>query len=188
MTTLVFFLEERSAAEMLKGLLPRVLPEGISVEYHPFEGKQDLEKRLPKLLRAWRRPDCRFVLIRDQDAGDCRIVKRRLSDLCRKGGHPDILIRIACRELESFYLGDLAAVESGLGFKGIAGRQNGRKFRNPDQLRSPSRELERLTKGRYQKILGSRRIGPRLSLEGNRSHSFGVLVSGIRRLFVGEDG
>ncbi|MFP4419033.1 MAG: DUF4276 family protein [Desulfococcaceae bacterium] len=187
MTALVFFLEEPSAAEMLKGLLPRVLPEGIPVEYRPFEGKQDLEKRLPRLLRAWRRPNCRFVVIRDQDAGDCQILKRRLVNLCKEGGSPNVLIRIACRELESFYLGDFAAVEKGLELKGIARKQNGRKFRTPDQLRSPSRELERLTKGRYQKILGSRRIGPCLSLEGNRSHSFGVLVSGIRSLLVEED-
>lgn len=184
MTALVFFLEEPSAGEMLKGVLPRVLPEGISVEYRPFEGKQDLEKRLPRLLRAWRRPDCRFVVIRDQDTGDCQIVKRRLVNVC---SNPDVLIRIACRELESFYLGDLAAVEKGLGLKGIARKQNGRKFRNPDRLGSPSQELERLTKGRYQKVLGSRLIGPFLSLEGNRSHSFGVLVSGIRSLFAGED-
>lgn len=187
MTALVFFLEEPSAAEMLKGVLPRVLPEGISVEYRPFEGKQDLEKRLPKLLRAWRRPDCRFVVIRDQDAGECKTVKGRLVDLCKEGGRPDVLVRIACQELESFYLGDLAAVEKGLALKGIAKRQNSQKYRNPDRLRKPSQELERLTKGRYQKIAGSRRIGPCLSLKGNRSHSFGVLVSGIRSLFAEED-
>jgi hypothetical protein len=187
MTALVFFLEEPSAAEMLKGLLPRILPEEISVEYRPFEGKQDLEKRLPKLLRAWRRPDCRFVVIRDQDAGECQTAKRRLVDLCKEGCRPDVLIRIACRELESFYLGDLAAVEKGLNLNGIARKQNSRKYRNTDQLGKPSQELERLTKGRYQKIAGSRRIGPCLSLKGNRSHSFVVLVSGIRSLFSGVD-
>lgn len=56
MTTLVFFLEEPSAKEMLKGLLPRVLNETFQSRYVVFEGKQDLEKNLIKKLRGWRTP------------------------------------------------------------------------------------------------------------------------------------
>ena len=41
MKTLVFCLEEPSAREMLKGVLPRLLPEGIDVKYLVFEGKQE---------------------------------------------------------------------------------------------------------------------------------------------------
>lgn len=179
---IVFFLEEPSAKEMLQGLLPRLLPCGVAVRYVTFQGKQDLEKNLEKRLKGWREPDSAFVIMRDQDSGDCRVIKEGLAKLCRQAGKEDALVRIACRELESFYLGDLAAVEKGLDVGGIRRQQQKRKFRSPDQLGSPSGELEKLTKNRYQKIAGSRAIGPHLSLEGNCSRSFNVLVSGIRAI------
>jgi hypothetical protein len=89
-------------------------------------------------------------------------------------------VRIACRELESFYLGDLQAVESGLGVSGLAGKQNKAKFRDPDRLSSPSRELEKLTGNRYQKIAGTRAIAPYLDLRAPRSRSFHHLLRAIR--------
>ncbi len=41
MRELVFFLEERSAAAMLEGLLPKLLPDDVVPRYVTFEGKQD---------------------------------------------------------------------------------------------------------------------------------------------------
>jgi hypothetical protein len=58
-------------------------------------------------------PDSFFVVLRDQDSGDCLEIKERLMALCGRAGKEDALVRIACRELESFYLGDLKAVERG---------------------------------------------------------------------------
>lgn len=93
-----------------------------------------------------------------------------------------MLIRVACRELESFYLGDLAAVEQGLGLKNLKSQQQGRKFRDPDALGNPAEELFRLTNNVYDKMAGSRAIAPFLSLEKNCSRSFNVLLSGIKKL------
>lgn len=183
MNELVFLLEEESAEEMLKGLLPRVLPPGIIPRFITFEGKQDLEKQLTKRIRGYRNPRARFIVLRDQDSNpDCRAVKERLVELCTTAGRSDVLVRIACRELESFYLADLAAVERGLGVGGLAHQQDNRKFRNPDYLGSPARELRKLTKGLYQKIGGSRVIAPHLDLDNSRSSSFRNLVAGIRRV------
>lgn len=50
--TLVFLLEELSMKVFLEGLLPRVLPEHIGVQLIPHEGKSDLEKSIPRKLRA----------------------------------------------------------------------------------------------------------------------------------------
>lgn len=75
MKTFVFFLEEPSALEMLEGVLPRILPADIQIRYLAFQGKQDLEKNLKKRLRGWRLPDSIFIVIRDQDSGDCKAVK-----------------------------------------------------------------------------------------------------------------
>ena len=46
MMELVFFLEEPSAKEMLKGLLPRLIKNEIVYRFIVFEGKSDLEKIL----------------------------------------------------------------------------------------------------------------------------------------------
>ena len=138
MTHLVFFLEEPSAREMLKGLLPKLLPSHATVQYVVFDGKQDLEKQIGRKLRAWQPPLPRFVILRDQDGGDCHSVKARLVQFCAEAGRPGALVRIACRELESWYLGDLAAVERALGLSGLASHQNNRKYRLPDNLANAS--------------------------------------------------
>lgn len=181
MTHLVFFLEEPSAREMLQGVLPKVLPEHVTADFIVFEGKQDLEKRLPRRLRAWRRPDSRFVVVRDQDAGDCYEVKQKLAEICRRADRPEALVRIACHELESFYLGDLAAVTEALGGQNLAKLQHRAKYRNPDRLHSPKRELKQLAPS-YQPLSGSRAIAALLDPQHNHSHSFRVLVDGIRNL------
>lgn len=183
MTELVFFLEEASAAAMLEGLLPKLIPADVMPRYITFEGKQDLEGQLVKRLRGYRNPNALFVVMRDQDAQpNCKVIKRKLARLCGQAGRTAVLIRIACRELESFYLADLQAVEQGLGVRGIASQQQTRKFRDPDRLVSPKEELKTLTKNRYQQVGGSRAIGPCLDPENGRSRSFRNLVLGIRRL------
>ena len=182
MKRLIFFLEEPSAKEMLRAVLSNILPDDIHCEFKIFEGKQDLEKRLARTLRAWRIPHCFFVVMRDQDSGDCHKIKKKLIELCKQAGKEDVLVRVACHELESFYLGDLAAVEKGLSLSGIAKKQNQRKYRDPDRFPNPSKELDRLSSGRYQKVAGSRAIAPHLNMENNKSHSFRSLLSGIRKL------
>ena len=52
MKTIVFFLEEPSAREMLAAILPRILPDGMQIRYVVFQGKQDLEKNLKAKLGA----------------------------------------------------------------------------------------------------------------------------------------
>jgi len=181
MTEIVFFLEEPSAREMLRGILPKLLPEHIIPRFVVFKGKQDLEKRLPRRLRAWQHPDALFVVMRDQDSGDCTAIKRRLVEKCTDSGKPDTLVRIACRELESFYLGDLKAVSQTIGPANIEKHQNKAKFRHPDTVANPSQELKKLAPS-YQKISGSRAIGPILDLDNNLSTSFNALINGVRRL------
>lgn len=75
MNHLVFLLEEPSAREMLNGLLPRLLPENITFRCIVFEGKQDLENNLIRRIRSYRVPKSRFVVVRDQDSGDCFKIK-----------------------------------------------------------------------------------------------------------------
>lgn len=184
MKELVFLLEEASAKAMLESLLPRILHPDIRYRCIPFEGKQDLERQMGRRLRAYLNPRSRFIVLRDQDsAPDCRDVKARLVERCQQAGQAGkTLVRIACRELESFYLADLNAVEQGLGVKNLSRLQGSAKFRCPDPLGSPSKVLDELTGGRYQKVSGSESIGKFLAPDNERSSSFKNLIKGIRRM------
>ncbi|PKM16630.1 MAG: hypothetical protein CVV12_02125 [Gammaproteobacteria bacterium HGW-Gammaproteobacteria-2] len=184
MRELVFLLEERSAKALLDSLLPRFLSTEIHTRLIPFEGKQDLEKNIERRIRAYQNPHARFIILRDQDSHpDCKNLKGTLSEYCKKSGRAQhCLVRIACQELEAFYLADLDAVEKALTLNRLASRQGARKFRDPDKLGSPSRELRSLTKNRYQKVSGSREIGKHLDIENRRSPSFQNLIAAIRRM------
>lgn len=183
MNELVFLLEEPSAQAMLEGVLPRLLNPEVAVRYIVFEGKQDLDKQLHRRLQKYRTPGARFVILRDKDSADCHALKRELQDKCDATGRSGVLIRIACHELESWYLADLAAVSSAFGLGGLSNKQRQAKYRSPDHLANAAEELQKLTQGCYQKISGSRAIGPYLKLDNTISQSFAVFVSGIRRLF-----
>lgn len=181
MRTLVALLEEPSAAVFLKIVAASLLPPDWDLKCISFEGKQDLEKNLERKLRGWLTPNSSFLIMRDRDSEDCRAVKKRLVEICCRAGCPRAVVRIACGELESFYLGDLEAVSKALECRVPSARRA--KFRNPDLLNNAADELSRLTHGVYQKVSGSRRIAPLLKMDGsNRSHSFNVLIEGIRRI------
>lgn len=184
MRELVFLLEELSAKVMLESLLPRLLDPSIQFRLIAFEGKQDLEKQLLRKIRAYQNADARFIVLRDQDSHpNCVELKVRLMELCNQTSKGNsCLIRIACKELETFYLADLSAVEAGLGIHGLVKLQGSKKFRDPDNLGSPNRELKTLTKNLYEKVSGSREIGKYLDIQNARSSSFRNFISGIKRL------
>lgn len=183
MKQIVFLLEEPSAKAMLDIVARKILREDIAIRFIVFEGKQDLEKRLELKLKAWRIPDTCFIVMRDQDSGDCLEIKRNLQIKVDASGKRDMtLIRIACRELESFYLGDLKAVERALNIAGLAKKQTKAKYREPDSLTNASEELSKLTDQKYHKLSGSRSIAPYMDLDNNKSYSFKMLVEGIKKI------
>jgi len=179
MRHLVFLLEELSAKAMLESLLPRILPPDSHYRMFTFEGKQDLEKNLARKLRSYLVPDARFIVMRDQDSGDCRVIKARLVELCSAAGKDAALVRIACKELESWYLADLAAVSQAFEKPFLIKERNSARYRHPDAIDTPSRELKRLLP-EYQKIEGSRRIGRFLDPDNKTSTSFAHFVSAVR--------
>lgn len=178
MKQLVFLLEEESMKALLDVLLPQILPADITFLCIPHEGKQDLEKSIPIKLRAWQTPGTSFVIVRDKDHADCLEVKNRLVKLCEQAGRSDSLVRIACHELESWFLGDLAAVEKAFNIKKLAGQQQNRKYKEPDKLSNASEELEKLVKG-YRKVSGAKKIAAHMTIHQNYSHSFNCFISGV---------
>ena len=177
MGRLVFLLEEPSMQALLEGLLPRLFP-NLSFLCVPHAGKTDLERSIRDTLRNWKVPGDRFVILRDNDEADCIAVKERIRQLCHDGRREDTLIRIVCQELESWYLGDPDAMAAAFNDDELSNIRNRPRYRHPDDITKPSNHVERFVGG-YGKIAGARRMATKMSREGNRSHSFGIFVSGI---------
>ncbi len=180
MSRVVFLLEELSMKRLLEGLLPRLVPD------MPFlcvvhEGKGDLLKSIPRKLRAWREPGARFIIVHDQDFEDCHRLKRKLTELCSEAGREETLIRIPCQELEAWYFGEPEAMAEAYGKAWPRTLAKRAKYRDPDAIRKPSAELEQHVDG-FQKTSGARKMGSLLTEERNRSHSFQVFLSGVRRV------
>ena len=182
---LVFLLEEPSMKKTLEVLLPRFLPKNVHFICIAHEGKQDLEKSIPRKLKAkgWNQ-ETKFVIVRDKDSADCLKLKRELIEKCEQAGKPNTLIRIACHELESWFLGDLSAVGEALRSKKkeqLSKLQNKEKFRNPDTLSSAKQELKKLFPT-YQPNSSSGEIAKYLDFNKNSSQSFQVFIQGVKKI------
>lgn len=179
----IFLLEEPSMKALLDDWLPRLFPgwtEGQHFQCIKHEGKSDLENSFPRKLRAWREPNVRFVVVRDNDGANCADLKARYARLCLDAGRPDTLIRLVCQELESWYLGDLTAVAEAFQVN-VDTTPLQRRFARPDEYNNAKQELQRLVPG-YQKIGGSRKLAPYLDATRNRSASLQVFLSGLQRI------
>jgi len=143
-------------------------------------GVSDLERSLPRKLRAWRNPNSAFLIVRDNDDGDCQQRKARLQGIVDASGRTErTLIRIVCQELEAWFLGDRQAMHDA----GVLDRNNDPATLrgDPDKLRKPSRLLDEYLNG-YGKIRGAEAIAPFMDPTRNISLSFNVTADALRRL------
>jgi hypothetical protein len=189
MRPIVFLLEEASMVELLRGVLPKIFPDWVENHHWiaiPHNGKSDLEASIPRKLRAWNLPEDRFVILRDNDGGDCRVHKRRLAALAVAKPEEHVLIRIVCQELESWFLGDLPAVAQAYPAAAHNLKANRRKYPDPDRMTNAADELRQLTEV-PGKVARAKAISGGMTVETNLSHSFQVFVSGLKRL-VGPSG
>lgn len=182
---LVFLLEEPSMKNLLEGLLPRVFPgwvDGTHFMCVPHQGKSDLDLSIPRKLSAWRIPNDRFVIVRDNDNANCLEIKSKLLKMCAESGRNDTLIRLVCQELEGWYLGDLEALAKAYNVPKLNSSAHRKKFIDPDAWQKPSVDLGRMIP-QFQKGSGSRLMGKWLRpAEYNRSKSYQVFLDGVTRL------
>lgn len=160
--------------------LPRLYPD-LEFICQSHKGKSDLDRRIVQILRSWRVPGDHFVILRDNDGGDCYVLKERLRELCRQGGREDTLIRIVCQELEAWYLGEPDAMADAFDDESLRNIGNRAQYRNPDLRPKPSSDVQRLAP-QFQKMVGARSMAERLTREGNGSHSFAVFLNGVDRM------
>jgi hypothetical protein len=194
--------EEPSAKEVLRHVLPQLLPAGATHRILVFQGKHDLLNKLPVRMRgyagAWG-ADSRVVVLVDEDRQDCHDLKRRLEQSALDAGlttatHPDadgqfqVLTRIAVEELEAWFFGDIEAIRTA--YPRVSphlGQQS--RYRDPDAIAGGTWEsLERVLQragyfeGGLNKMEAARAIGPHMLPGRNRSRSFRNFATGLQRL------
>lgn len=181
--------EEPSMKNLLSIVLPTILPEGYILEQNcfirSFDGKQDLQKSIPKKVRAYQSFSQRVkvIIIQDQDSNNCFYLKQEIQRLISEN-NPTIpyLIRIACRELESWYLGDMQAIEKTYPKFKASNHQRKAKFRCPDACNAFD-ELRKIIPD-FQKGFASKTIPNYFHLDKNRSTSFNHLLTGIKQFLT----
>jgi len=186
MRKLVFLLEEQSMKEVLSVILPQIIPRTFIFQCVHHNGKSALQKSIPIKTKGWREPDVEFVIVHDKDSADCKSLKEKLCALVDDSRRKTTLIRIVCAELESWFLGDLDAVEKGFNVN-LSAYKSGALFRNPDSISNAKQELKKLVPS-YQQISGSNAIAHFMDISKNNSHSFNVFVHGIEKIIQGTQG
>lgn len=178
---LVVLTEEPSMKVLLDHMLQELVFYPNSFLVIPHQGISDLKRSLPNKLKYWKEQDTRFLILVDQDAADCRQRKTDFEAICRKYRKgDDYSVRIVCRELESWFLGDLDAIlQSNLpGCQKLAQYRNKDLCLQPDNVVKPSDQLFRIMDG-YQKVSGAKAIAPYMELRRNASHSFQVFFNKV---------
>ena len=180
--------EEPSIAEVLRSLLPNILPDGWKLDENcfvrPHEGKQDLQRSLPRKISSAGKRDIKigFIILQDQDSNDCKVLKKKLVDICNnatpKGTNVPYKVRIVCHELEAWYLGDMDAIQQTFSRFNAAQYKNKRQFRNPDQCVNPKNELKKIV-GDYSQISTAREMASHMIVDNNKSRSFKCFVEGV---------
>ena len=188
MNRLIFLVEGQADAAFLRAFLPQigVVESRFAVVSH--EGKDGLISEFHQAMRSWREPGSQFVILVDQDRDDCRELKRRIQSIARakcKNQAKRLLVRVACREAEAWYLGDLAALrEAYPDVRAIAWRKINRR-KNPDDRRDPKpSELLREIPG-FAKMDAAEKMGEilgRKNPDNNCSVSYRRFVEGVMKM------
>jgi hypothetical protein len=204
MTQLDILVEEQSAEEALRHLLPKLRPGRVRVHVINMGSKYKLLKVLPARLAAYRQridrgERLRIVVLVDRDDDDCEKLKRELELAAGKAGLPTksspdaegrfvVLNRVVIEELESWFIGDAAALRKA--FTSLPKiEQNSGIFRNPDNggsWEALHRFLKKygIYRSSFPKMDAARRIAPHLDIAANRSKSFQVFISGMEAMLA----
>jgi hypothetical protein len=175
---IVVFVEEPSAYEIARAVVRKLgLLERVTILKH--RGAGDLERSFAGKIANDPFPNSKFLILRDADNRNCKALKRDLWERIPRGKRGRAVIRIACQELESWYLAQPdALVAAGALASEIPKR---RLSGNVDAISDPKRIFLRHAHNRGQ-IEHARRIGPELDVFSTRSTSFKHFVSGLRML------
>lgn len=201
MSRLEVLVEEPSAEAALRYLLPRLLPAAVRWKIVNLKSKPKLLKVLEARLRAYRvrveqGEDVRILVVVDRHSDDCLALKRQLESSAARAGLPTrsrpdgsgrfrLVNRVVVEELESWFLGDPAALRAA--FPSLpATNPRSALFRSPEKggWKTLHRYLRKhgIYRRHYPKIEAARRIASRMNVNANRSASFRQFCAGIAGL------
>ena len=195
MDRLEFLVEEPSIAEVLKIILPKILPQGWILNENffvrPHQGKSDLKKSIPQKFKTFSSLPFHtgIIVVQDQDANDCRQLKVELSDLCNQNNIKPCpyRVRIVCHELESWYFGDVQALESVFPHHFKAKQYKNKDLcKHPDNIITPKTRLKKIV-GEYPQIETANKIATQMDINNNKSESFNQFKNGILALLGGQE-
>ena len=193
------FLEEPSAEEALKHLLPKIILKDVSYEFHTFQGRDEMLKELPKRLKGeqWIPNDWRIIVLIDEDRRDCHELKAYLEKAAHDAGFVtkssaipnedfQVVNRIAIEELEAWFFGDIEALRAAYP-KIPKNLQSKARFRNPDAIQGGTYEAlrdlliqKKYFRGRIPKLMVAQNIAQHMEPSRNISKSFQVFVEGLK--------
>lgn len=165
---------------VLRELVRRHFPakvENVDWKIVTYSGKCDLEKRFWVTMRGWDWGNPFFVVLRDNDGGECLLLKERLAQAAVSTGKP-FKIRIVYQELESWFLADCEAVCAAYPRSKISNLTA--KYRDPDRLTNASDELLGAT-GDRKKVARAKAIAQYFEPARNLSHSFQVFFHTLQQ-------
>ena len=178
---MIVILTEESSMQVTLGILMRSqypnLIEGLHWWVLKFNGKSDLEKNIPRKMQHRNIEDPLFIILRDNDGGDCKMLKARLADLASGTGKP-YKVRVVSQELESWFLGDNKAVTKS--YTECRFSNETAKYRDPDRLTNAAEEFANLT-GDFSKVQRASLIAPHLDPSLNRSRSFKLMFETLQQ-------
>lgn len=198
--------EELSAEEAMRVLLPPLVGPEVTLEIHSFQGKRDLLAKLADRLRGYARwmasgVETRVVVVVDEDRQDCRALKARLEAAAAAAGlrtksvagpgEPFLVLnRLAVEELEAWFFGDCEAIRQA--YPSVpASLEHRARFRHTDAIAGGTWEqLERVLQGAghhlggLSKVHAARDIARHMDPFCNTSPSFNCFVAGLSDLLA----
>ncbi len=188
MICLYIFAEEESFKVVSDIILPQLIDENISFKVYPHQGKQDLEKAIKNTVPTISKiPGARIIITRDQDQENCLDIKKRIDDSIKEKCNAPYKIRILCRQLENWFLGDLGAIEKSYsGFK-ASHYENKAEYRDIDSIQNAAQVLQNLipefkNQQYLPKLKTAQTITTNMDITSNRSKSFQNYIKAIQEL------
>jgi len=168
---IIFLVEDYSMRKFLEGILPRLGFEEHLFEIKHHRGKEDLISHLNQIIPTLSKRAQQIIVIIDRDKQDCVALKNNIKEkmVWCSCEHK---IRIACYELEAWFLGDMKAIAKCSHRFKARFFQGKKKFRDVDNIEKPSRVIEEIVpdwKERYSsKPQFAKEIAHFISLERQR--------------------
>ncbi len=186
--TLYIFTEESSAQKCLESFLPKIFLDQKKFKIFAHGGRENLKQALRKTLpRISQIENAKILITIDQDKNDCKKLKQDLQKIFHEKCHCPYKIRIVCKELESWFLGDFNAIS--LAYPKFKSEKYRHKtdIRYVDKIDQPSKKLlKMITEIDGRKFLSkgemSEKISPHLNINQNTSPSFNQTIQAIKFL------